>query len=70
MSKCPCGARNTPDPSCDICDSWKSNPDTGWGGYTNHFKNKHYNTDEEELREYNSRDVYGGKEEYESNNDY
>ncbi len=51
MSKrtCPCSEKRTsPDPSCDMCDGHKNDPDTGWGGYTNHFTGKHYNSEQEE----------------------
>ena len=51
MGKCPCGDRTTPDPSCDMCDGWRSDPDTGWGGYTNNFTGKHYYNEEDEQKE-------------------
>lgn len=53
MRRCPCGDRTSPDPSCDMCDGFSSDPDTGWGGYTNHFKGMHFNSEEEE-KEYDS----------------
>lgn len=49
---CPCSAaRTTPDPLCDMCDGWRNDPDTGWGGFTDHFLGKHFYS-EEERREY------------------
>lgn len=45
--KCPCGQRITPDPSCDMCDGWTNDADTGWGGFTDHYRGKHYNSEEE-----------------------
>ena len=45
--RCPCGARTTPDPSCDMCDSWQNDPDTGWGGFTDHHLGKHFLSEEE-----------------------
>jgi len=49
QSKCPCGAQYGPDPTCDICDGHRNDPDTGWGGSTDHFTGKHYNSDEERV---------------------
>ena len=51
LNKCPCGARTTPDPSCDMCDGWQNNPDTGWGGFTDGYLKKHFYS-EEERQEY------------------
>lgn len=49
---CPCSLKRTsPDPLCDMCDGHRSDPDTGWGGYTNHFTGKHYNSEEEERND-------------------
>ena len=45
--KCPCGERTTPDPSCDMCDGWRNDPDTGWGGFTDGYLGKHFNSEEE-----------------------
>lgn len=52
MSKrtCPCGARTTPDPSCDMCDGWTSDPDTGWGGFTDHYLGQHFESEEERKK--------------------
>lgn len=51
--KCPCGANTTPDPLCDMCDGWQNDPDTGWGGYTNHYLGKHFDSlkDEQEHKD-------------------
>lgn len=54
MSKsrtCPCGARTTPDPSCDMCDGWQNDPDTGWGGFHDGYLGRHFSS-EEEREEY------------------
>jgi len=45
--KCPCGERTSPDPSCEMCDGFSHDPDTGFGGYTNGFTGKHHFDDEE-----------------------
>lgn len=52
-----CGHR---DSLSDICDGCTSDPDTGWGGFTDHSMNKHYNSDEEanKHRYYGEDDVY------------
>lgn len=39
------------DPLSDICDGCRSDPDTGWGGFTDHMLGKHFDSEEE-------RDVY------------
>lgn len=44
---CPCGARTIPDPSCDMCDGWQNDPDTGWGGFHDGHLGKHFNSEEE-----------------------
>lgn len=49
--KCPCGINRGKDPSCDMCDGHANDPDTGWGGYTNHFTGKHYSSKEEEIKD-------------------
>ena len=36
----------------DVCDSCTSDPDTGWGGFTDHSVNKHFNTDLEQQEFY------------------
>ena len=35
------------DPMSDICDSCQNDPDTGWGGFTDHSIGKHFNSEEE-----------------------
>ena len=48
-SKCPhsslSGGR---DSLSDLCDSCTSDPDTGWGGHTDHSTGKHYNSEAED----------------------
>lgn len=34
-----------------MCDGWRTDPDTGWGGFTDGFLGKHFNS-EEEREEY------------------
>ena len=35
------------DPSSDICDGCQNDPDTGWGGFTDHSTGRHYNSEGE-----------------------
>lgn len=53
--KCPCGERTSPDPSCDMCDGWQNDPDTGWGGFYDGYLGKHFSSEKErdEYRENN-----------------
>lgn len=48
-----CGA---PDPMCDICDDCRTDPDTGWGGFTDHSIDKHFNSEEEAKEYYKTHD--------------
>ena len=41
-----------PDPMSDVCDGCRNDPDTGWGGFTDHSIGKHFDSDEE-YDEYN-----------------
>lgn len=43
-STCPEGGY---DPCSDICDICKNDPDTGWGGFTDHSVEKHFNSEKE-----------------------
>lgn len=47
----PCQAHKTPDPSCDLCDALRHDPNTGWGGFTDHDAKQTFAT-EKEQREY------------------
>lgn len=47
MRKCPCGERTSPDPSCDMCDGWQNNANTGWGGFHDGFLGKDFDNEEE-----------------------
>ena len=38
---CPYGY-GSPDTNSDFCNSCRNDPDTGWGGYTDHSTGKHY----------------------------
>ena len=42
----------TYNPLCDMCDADSSDPDTGWGGFTDHYAGKHFNTDQEQTDYY------------------
>lgn len=44
-SSCPHGPRS---PLSDICDGCTCDPDTGWGGFTDHSVNRHFNTVKEQ----------------------
>lgn len=65
MSKntCPCGSNTSPDPSCDMCDGWTNNPDTGWGGFTDHYIGTHFDS-EEERDEYIKKNGYTPLDDY------
>lgn len=39
-------------PNCDICDGMRYDPNTGWGGFTDHFAKKSFSTDEEQEEYY------------------
>lgn len=54
--RCPCGENTSPDPSCDMCDGWQNDPDTGWGGFTDHYLGKHFDSEKErdEYRQNNT----------------
>lgn len=40
------------DPCSDICDECMCDPDTGWGGFTDHRVNKHFYSSEEQKKFY------------------
>lgn len=40
------------DAESDICDNCVCDPDTRWGGFTDHSIGKHFNSDEEAKRYY------------------
>ena len=44
-NKCSLGERYSND--SDICDSCRHDPDTGWGGFTDHKLGRHFYTEEE-----------------------
>lgn len=51
---------------CDVCDGMRHDPDTGWGGFTDHFAGKHFNNDaeqEEHYRQARAQGKTGQKEE-------
>lgn len=61
--KCPCGENTSPDPLCDMCDGWRNDPDTGWGGFTDGYLGKHFNSEKEredyikDMEDYESDEV-------------
>lgn len=62
---CSCSARRTsPDPCCDMCDASQNDPDTGWGGFTDHHLQKHFNSesDRNEYLKYDQTDDEYGSE--------
>lgn len=46
-----CQYGTSPDPMSDICDGCRNDPDTGWGGFTDHSLGKHFYS-EDERQEY------------------
>lgn len=50
-SGCPYGSY---DPTSDICDGCRNDPDTGWGGFTDHALGAHFYS-EDERKEYEKR---------------
>lgn len=52
---CPSSSWGKRDSLSDICDGCQEDPDTGWGGFTDHSLGKHFNSYEEReeyLRNY------------------
>jgi len=47
-----CDWGSYPDPSSDICDGCRHDPDTGWGGFTDHAVGKHFYTEKEQQEYY------------------
>ena len=65
VKTCPCGDRTSPDSSCDMCDGWTNDPDTGWGGFTDGYIGIHFDSKEDRDKHI---DIFGY--EYESDEDY
>ena len=40
-----------------MCDGWTNDPDTGWGGFTDGYLKKHFNS-EEERKDYIEKNGY------------
>lgn len=59
-SKCPHSSFGSRDPLSDICDGCTSDPDTGWGGFTDHSINRHFNS----TSDYNNRYYDDDDDEY------
>ena len=53
-SSCQYGGYN---PLSDICDECMEDPDTGWGGFTDHRVGKHFNSREEQTEYYRTHDI-------------
>lgn len=46
-SGCPNATFGKSDPMSDVCDGCQNDPDTGWGGFTDHSIGKHFYSDDE-----------------------
>lgn len=44
------------DPLSDYCDECMNDPDTGWGGFTDHRAGKHFNSEQEQEDYYKTYD--------------
>lgn len=44
---CPYSTTGEPDSLSDWCDECRNDPDTGWGGFTDHSVGKHFMTETE-----------------------
>lgn len=51
-SKCSYSTFGNYDALSDICDSCRSDPDTGWFGFTDHAINKHFDSEEDAKKYY------------------
>lgn len=52
----PCAFGHTSrDPLCDACDSESCDPNTGWGGFTDNFAKKHFDSDADQAKWYEER---------------
>ena len=49
--KCAWGCK-TYNPMCDMCNEESNDPDTGWGGFTDHRVGKHFNNEQEQSDYY------------------
>lgn len=61
--QCPHSSCGSPDPSCDICDGCRNDPDTGWGGFTDHSIGRHFNSEEERNEYFRNYEDYESDEE-------
>jgi len=46
-SSCPYSSGGSRNSLSDICDGCRNDPDTGWGGFTDHSLGNHFNSDDE-----------------------
>ena len=58
MSRCSGCKYGSYDPSSDICDGCTSDPDTGWGGFTDHSVGKHFSNEDERDEYYKRMDDF------------
>lgn len=58
--KCSYSSQGKPDNSSDICDGCQYDPDSGWGGYTDHSSTGPHNRPEEMKSKKKKRDEYNG----------
>lgn len=54
---CPYSTAGQPDSLSDWCDECRNDPDTGWGGFTDHSVGEHFMT-ETERQEYYGKHVH------------
>lgn len=59
-----------PDAMSDVCDGCRNDPDTGWGGFTDHSEGKHFNSEEEAKKYYENHSILGGPDEDDESDDY
>ncbi len=59
MSNCSdCEWGDFPDGSSDICDGCRTDPDTGWGGFTDHSVGKHFDNEKDRDDYYKRREDF------------
>ena len=56
-SNCPYSWGGECDPLCDWCDECRNDPDTGWGGFTDHSVGMHFNSEKERDAYYHQYDT-------------
>ena len=56
-SNCPYSWGGECDPLSDWCDECRNDPDTGWGGFTDHSVGMHFNSEKERDAYYHQYDT-------------